>query len=1311
MIHYGVQDGLSQGSVYSMLRDSRGFMWFTSYEGLNRFDGHNFKVYYPQTNHAASLDGSVTLGLVEDRYGNIWVGTETSLNRYVRKEDNFDQVFATDTDGRFIPSVHYPFFADSSEVWYLNEVEGLVSFNYLTQQKRVLSDQFHYRWSSSIINSAIVDPNRSIWLREEEGLVHFDPFTGTITRYFSSDSSNVLGPPRTFICHLVAADHSLWLGTEGGIIHLSPVRQEWTFYAIDPLADFADIVQTTDGTLYLGTENRGLYIFHPDRGVIGHLTPDNSGLSGLSTASIYLDKEGLIWINTDPEGIDVLYPKRNGFQRFGSRFFETNGFTSKGIRCFAEAPDGQLWIGSQDDGIFVFDPHNSVITRRLRPRGPHGYPENHAAFIHFDRSGRIWAGTYNGLFLSNEGTYFSLVENGISLTVNNPAHEYWNMAETSDGYLFTSTSRGLFFAPPGDSRIYPLDTLQQISAGNIQIIGNYLMIPEFHRGFWMFNYRKWIDCNRQWYEVHHFLSDFNIKHFAAEGDSILWVAATSGLLKTRLFGDGDSLKLVRHYDKSDGLPSAYIYAILRDSSGLMWLSSNRGISQFDPKSNSVKGFGPEDNVQGYEFNTNACYKSKAGDFYFGGTQGFNMFRPPLDSLPDVSGIQFTDLYVNGKPNELGDYVGELSRIQLTFDQNTFTLKFAAVDYWSKGKNRYRVKLEGYDQDWIELNQGEIRYTRIPPGQYTFMVMAANANGNWREETRKLALQIMPPWYFSYPALAMYAVILMALGWQWRQFRKRKELLKRQLLEEKSEARRLKELEVFKNRFYTNITHEFRTPLTIILGITDEIERKPGQHHQTRLDIIRQSSHNLLQLVNQVLDLAQIDAGAMKWHPIQGDIIGLLQRFVNGFSPLAEAKGIELVCHTKLQRYEMDFDPNHLRQIVNNLLSNAIKFTPENGKIRVDINISTDTSGEQLELVVTDTGFGIEREHLPHIFDRFYRADDTTRRNNEGIGIGLALTLELVTLAGGEIAVESEPGKGCVFRVLLPVSRGALQSDPAAIIPANETPKWTDLPDTFPVVAPLNPDSPRILLVDDNQTLINYLHRLLEKRFHVLKASNGLEAIRVARESDPQLIISDLMMPEMDGYELCRRIKQDESTLHIPVILLTAKATDQDRKTGFRHGADAYLLKPFDAEELIIRIEQLLAQRKRMKEKYWDLAQSKRFESLQPDREEQGFLERLDQCIHDNISDPKFKVEALARLMHMSRTSLFHELKSITDQAPSDYIRNVRLEFADQLVLQSNLTISAIATQSGFSSDSYLTKLYKKRFGITPSAKRENHIVR
>ncbi len=1306
IIHYGVEDGLSQGSVYAMLKDSRNFMWFTSLEGLNRFDGHDFKIYAQNEQDSTALRGTATFGLVEDPYGNMWTGTEVCLNRYRRLSDDFDFIYSEDEQGKPAPATHYPFYVDSTEVWYANSREGIVAFNFIKKEKRIVSDTFLYQGTSSIINSTLMGADGKIWIRNWQGLIRLDPSGGQFDYYFTDEVAEALGPPMAFTCHRPASDGTIWLGGNGELIHLDPRSEEWTSYPLDSSISISDIQEAPNALLYLGTNYSGLYLFRPGAGVLGHLDTQNTLLSGTSVPTIYIDDEGLVWVNTDPNGIDLLFPDFNGFQRYGELFFESLGLSSAGIRCFAESPSGDIWIGTNKDGVIIFDPVQKRLIRQISPFGADGLSENHASFIHFDKKGRIWAGTYYGLFFSEDGKDFRRVENGIPFSLNNPAHEFWDMKETPEGFLFVTTSAGLFYIPPGETRAYSVNGFEGLSLGDIEQYGDFLLVSEYIRGCSVFNYREWLNNGQSKARPSQFIDYLYVKHFAPEGDSLLWLATNKGVLKTKPSADFSEVEVLGRYTRNEGLPSDYIYGLLWDKTGKIWMSTNRGIAQLDPKTGLIKTYGLEDNIQGYEFNTNAYLRTSRGEFFFGGTKGFNQFNLPLDGNPSLPSVHLTGLDIEGQDGYDGSYIGELSRIKLKSWENTFELQFVATDYWSKGRNRYRVRLREYEQDWVDLEEGRIRYTQVPPGQYVFEVLATNGQGEWTKEPKRLQISIAPPWYRTIWAYLAYILIALFILYQIYQFRKRRRALQQKLLMEQLEAERLKELDEVKNRFFTNITHEFRTPLTVLLGLTDEIERDATVNLTQRLQLIRKNGKDLLELVNQLLDLARVDVGQLQIKMVKDDVIGFMRMLVDSFHSFALTQKTGLQFYSESDHFEMDFDPDLLQRILTNLLSNAFRFTPEYGKILVVAKVIEEKDKKQLEIKVKDNGEGIVPEKLPHVFDRFYASSPQHKKTNtqfmqQGAGIGLALVKELVELMDGHVKVKSQPGKGTTFIFTLPVSRQAATPEVPAypdiqtawISTGRQDAGWSSM------IEHENDELPLALLIEDNVDVLYYLQTCLGEGWRIETCQNGQSGVDKAIELIPDVIVSDVMMPGMDGFEVVKTLKADERTSHIPILMLTAKATQADKLKGLATGADAYLIKPFDKKELLLRLDNFLQMRSRLQTHFQGAIQPN------PTDPEQLFLEKINQIILRHLDESGFNTHHLAREAGLSRSQLYRKLKALTGQSLSRYMRSFRLKQAREMLQTTGLPVSEVAWMSGFESLSWFDQAYLEEFGESPSETR------
>jgi len=643
-------------------------------------------------------------------------------------------------------------------------------------------------------------------------------------------------------------------------------------------------------------------------------------------------------------------------------------------------------------------------------------------------------------------------------------------------------------------------------------------------------------------------------------------------------------------------------------------------------------------------------------------------------------------------------ISSKKEIRLSYLDHIVTFKLAALSFLKTSKNQYAYLLEGsHANRWIPLGtKREITFTNLDPGCYTLRVKGSNGDGIWNEEGVTLKIQVLPPWYASIWAYAAYLILGIAVVWGAYQFQ-----LSRRLAA--AEAQRLKELDAFKNRFFTNITHEFRTPLTVIGGIGEQIRENPGKWLEEGTEMIRRHSDNLLRLVDQMLALSKLEAGMLAVHQEQGDIVAYIRYLVESFHSNAAAKNIRLSVESQWENLIMDFDSDKIMMIVSNLLANAIKFTPEEGAVTVKLGPSGITAAfspepAAIQLSVEDTGAGIPPESLPFIFDRFHQAGGTAG----GSGIGLALVRELVHLLGGEIGVESSPGRGAIFTVTLLVSRKAAPG------PANErmapAPKQQSRPANPPDHAPASgPDKRPILqIAEDHVDVVRYLRACLEPTYQLLTAPTGPVALGQARTQVPDLIISDIMMPGLDGFELCRALKTDERTSHIPILLLTARADHHSRMQGLQYGADAYLTKPFHKEELLLQIQNLLDGRRKLQARYLALATLPAPAANGPDNEENAFVLKIRAIVEAHLDDSGFDVERLCREAGMSNSNLHRKLTALTGHSANRFIRHIRLSKACAMLRDPNHTIVAIAYDCGFNDAVYFSRMFRQEFGVTPS---------
>ncbi len=755
-------------------------------------------------------------------------------------------------------------------------------------------------------------------------------------------------------------------------------------------------------------------------------------------------------------------------------------------------------------------------------------------------------------------------------------------------------------------------------------------------------------------------------------------------------------------------PLKRVFRILPDKAGFLWLLSEKGTLRLDRKSGKLTRFPMFPTLIDMASQNRFGYAAKDGTLYLRTPDAsLNAFTPEdlykkagFDQVYPVVIDRFD--WFNEKQDSLFTQLknlANLSEIHLTHHDRYFDLHFFVPDYRNTSQNRYSWWLEGYDKEWstpARINQ--LRYENLPPGDYTLHIRGGVSPEYFEPSERVIEISVSPAWYKTWWAYSLFTGIVLGLFYLFYRYQVRQQL-------KIAEANRLKELDTLKSRLYTNITHEFRTPLTVIMGMIENISG-----HENERKLIRRNSKNLLRLINQMLDLSKLDSGAMKMDMVQGDIINYLQYLTESFHSMAHEKKVRLTFYSEIPELVMDFDEEKIQHIVYNLLSNALKFIPStrDGKVVLHAN-KTDRKGQSwLQLKVQDTGIGIPEDQLAHIFDRFYQADNSSTRKGEGTGIGLALTKELVELMGGSISVESTLGEGTNFTLLLPIRLEANTPLPQTGFPSSRT-RSPELPAPFMAKAPdeqetLAGNKPVLLIIEDNTDVVTYIVGLLEKEYDITTAPNGQVGIEKAFEIIPDIIISDVMMPEKDGYEVCETLKTDERTSHIPIILLTAKAEASDRITGLRKGADAYLMKPFNKNELFVRLEKLLELRRALQKHYseWGNVQP----TAQPETLESAFLKKLRLAVEEYLDDPNFDVPQLCRAAHLSNMQVNRKLKALTGKTPSRFIRSVRLYKAREMLQTTNLTVSEIAYATGFSDPNYFSRSYSEEFGESPSKARE-----
>ena len=1343
--HLTSQDGLATNSVFSIVQDNKGFLWFGTYDGLNRYDGYKITAYKTIEGDTTSISENNIRTICKDDKGNLWIGTWYSglnkfdlitekFTRYQHDADNLSSIssnniislccdksgniwIGTSNGGlnKFDPindkflcyknnpddpssisgnSIYSIYEDRNGTLWIGTDAGGLNKFNResetFTSFKSNAADSKSI--SSNNVTSIFEDRNSSLWIGTATGgLNKFDRESGKFERYPNTPSSSTFS---SYIWTIFEdSEGTLWIGTDGaGLSVFNRQNKEFIWYkqsSNNPKSlndnTIISICEDRTGNLWFGTWNGGVNKFSKTEKkfiTIVHNPDDPNSLSGNSIYPVFEDRFGDLWIGTDVNGLNRISKKTNKFTRFFNQPDDPNSISSNTTYSICEDIFGNLWIGTTD-GLNRFDRNTNKFAHfKNIPNDPSSICNNAISQMFLDSKGDLWIGVANG---------------GLD-----------KLVKGSTGFIHYKPD------PKNPKSISP----QTIFAINEDQSGN-LWVGTNGGGLSM------LDKNKE--EFIHFKNDpgnsFSISNNSVsvihrDKNGTLWIGTNGGGLNK--YNPKD--KTFIRFREKDGLPNEMICGILEDDAGNLWISTYKGVSKFNPQTEKFKNFGVEDGLQGNEFNTWAFCKSKSGRMYFGGTNGLSYFHP--DSLKDnlvIPPVVITDFQLLHKPVQIGydpnwertilqTSIAETKQIDLKYDDNIISLEFSALDFNNPERNQYTYILEGFDKNWTRTTAKRrfVTYTNLDPGEYTFRVKGSNNDEIWNEAGTSLKIIIHPPWWATWWSYILYGFVSILIFASSTRFYLNRQRMKTQLELEHEHAKKLEEVDKMKSNFYANISHEFRTPLMLILGPVEKLLSKVKEEdNQKQAGLIKGNAKRLLTLINQLLDLSRLEAGKLKLKASFGNIAQFVKGLAMEFESIAERKDISLKVLMEKEFVEAYFDKEKLEKIITNLLSNAFKFTPSGGRITVKLS---ETSTNQVEIIIRDSGIGIPKSELTKIFDRFYQVDGSHTREHEGTGIGLALTKELVELHKGNIFVDSVEGHWTEVKLNFPLGREHLTD--AEIIDAGdfEMHKIENVEELAKSDSEaeelLNDnliDKTIVLIVEDNSDVREYIKDALMETYHVEEAANGEQGLRKAEKFIPDLIVSDIMMPKMDGYEMTRQLRQNDKTSHIPIILLTAKSDKDSRLEGLGLGADDYLIKPFDSDELLARIKNLIETRRRLQEKFGTgAAILKKPEKANLSCLDEQFMNRIMMVVDEHLAEEEFSIEEFGKDVGMSRSQMHRKLKALTGKSASVYLRTVRLVKAKQLIEEKKGTISEISYQVGFSSPAYFSRCFKDEFGFTPS---------
>lgn len=1306
----GVEDGMSSNYVVSVTQDRKGYIWIATESGLNRFDGKQFNVY---TKNNSGLTGNELNAVLADPYEDkVWIGTQRDglcffdyateticsippSEHYMLSNDITDLDVATD-GGLWI--THYHFGVDYYDrktkqftPYSSKDVQGLTGNNwtsaedgkghlYIGHHQRGLSivslkertaknyqhdPEDPYSLPDNEVRALCIDNNQNVWVGTDKGLALFNPQTErfTVFKHISGKEDSLLSGQVMDICQM--KDGTLWIGTNlGGVSILN--LQENTFISPEEIS-FVNILA-------------------------GH---DGHGLSGPNARSILQDTFGNIWIGNYRGGLDFISYAQPLFSTIAYQTEQQGTFNNKQVWGLW-ANNNQVWLGGEGElGIYEQGQRTKIFA--LPESLMH--LQTHINVIYQDRQGRLWLGTYKN------GTLLYTPKDGQIRRIGDKASEQLDVCffnEDTDGKMWIGTQTGIY-SYANDEWQYEQMLNQQLP--DIMVHG---ILRDRNGKLWVGTFGKGIivfDENNQ--KLHNFTTDQGfpsnaVNHMMQDSRQRILVATRDGLV---IFPDVNRPEQYLTFGGKEGLVNTQVRAIQEDHDHHIWISTNGGIARLDEQNRKYDNYNHYDGVPRGDFMDGSTSIAPDGTLFFGSQNGACYFNPHTLSSPrQVSPVTITQFFVYNKQTENRDTRYPLpihqEKVTLPYQQNTFNILFNVLDYTQSSQVEFAYRLEGLENAWYNTQgENQVTFRNIPPGKYTFKVKTRFRNQEWDANEASLTVVIEPPLWLTWYAKLAYVLLFVLALYGLLRFYKRKLDLESSLEVERKKSLNEQELNNERLRFYTNITHELRTPLTLILGPLEDLlsDTTLSPKHANKISIIHDSATRLLNLINRILEFRKTETQNRKLAVCKGNLAQLVQEVGLKYKELNPNNQVSYHIHIETQETELFYDAEMMTIILDNLLSNATKYTAE-GSITLTMRSVEEAQIKYTEISVSDTGHGIDAEALPHIFDRYYQAK--SKYQASGSGIGLALVKGLSELHEGILSVASRPEEGTTFTLRLltentyPHATHVQEATEKKLLPESEEATGEAMADGHPIV----------LVVEDNDDIREYIRSSFADVYEVLTARNGKEGWELAKARIPNVIVSDIMMPEMDGTTLCKLVKEDMLTSHIPVILLTAKDSIHDKEEGYASGADSYLTKPFSAKLLHSRINNLLETRKKIASLLTQADPQPKQETVADslNKLDNEFLHKITQIIEDNLEMEKMDIAFIADKMCMSHSTLYRKIKGLTDMSANEFIRKVKMRKGAELLRSNQYTISEISYMVGFSSVAYFRQCFKDEYGVSPS---------
>jgi len=1303
--NYSVRNGMSSNTVWNILQDDQGYLWFGTKNGLNRFDGYNFKIYQVREDkdHA---DNSLIHSVCKISSTTFWVGTEEGLYSFDLTREKFVRVAFAKRD-----LIFDIFKSSAGAIWVATRSNGVFRFD--PGSGKVLN----YRagtggLSLNQVRKLVEDDQGNIWMGTfGEGIDVLNPVTNRFVHHKAG--TGTLSSNYILSLYKDPQGH-MWAGTlSGGLNKWDAKEQRFTAFRTGSAGAISDnivraIYQPIPGQVYVATE-KGLNVLNTATGIFTTYKNDRGDpytISDNAVYSIYEDRQGGIWVGTYFGGVNYFSPGDASFELYypnGS----TYGLSGSAVSSFLEDSPGNFWIGTENGGLNYFETATGRFLKYPFPPYTQPISYNNIHALYKDRNNHLWVGTYSGGL-----NVVDLNTGQVTQYHHNPSdpgsissNSVYDIYEDHSGTIWVGTVKGLNVFDPAsrqftkvtdmvlqNSCIYKVyeDTDQCLWIATYE---NGLIKKDLRSGKWD-HYLTTADTGS--------ISSNKVISMYDDQKGNLWLGTDGGGLSRLQKQTG---KFTR-YGPRQGI-SNVVFGIVPDDAGHLWLSTNNGILKFSENDGQIWSYTGLNNLQGKLYNYNAYYRARDGRILLGGINGFNAFYPDkIRTETSGSNLILTSFKIFDHEPDLGDrksalkqLVGFTRKIDLSYNQSVISFEYALLDFKDPGKIKYAYKMEGFDKQWNNVGTQRVAtYTNLPPGEYTFKVKATDVYGNWKSREVSVAVRIRPPFYRTNLAYCCYAAILIAAIFLLRNYYKRREARKNEVRLEKMKVQREKEFYQQKMDFFTTMAHEIRTPLSLIMAPLENLKDAELQsEHRKQLNVMEENSERLQSLVNQLLDFRRIESDIYTIRKEPVELISFVQALYARFGAIAAQKKLKFLLTTDIDRLTIEADPEALQKILNNLLMNAFKFAAGTVKLRVGQQEPDARGNRSVTIQVKDDGIGIPEAELAAVFKPFYKVtgEAAQLKNIGGTGIGLSLAKALAEKHAGSLSAVNAKDGFTTFILSLPFE-AAVNNEETGLAMEEENQAG-------------EAGYPAILIVEDDLNMLDFISANLKAEgYNTCCAINGKEALSILQARQIDLVLSDVMMPEMDGITLCRHIREQISSSHIPVILLTARGSTEAELQGLESGADAYIMKPFKWKQITATIKNLLDTRARLKEKF-SAHPFVKVDTLYTNPNDKVFVEKITAIIEERLDDYQLSVEELSKAVAMSRSTLHKKLKAISGHSPNEFIRVIRLKEAARLLLSGSCNISEAGYRTGFSAPSYFTKCFTLQFGATPSEFLEKYL--